>query len=262
LAAIGAAGIGALATAWLVAARRAEAGSGNLRQWARELSQLRAEVDRLDGQLRRERAEGLSEMRTLVQRKGELELRVDRENVRVRSAEATVRELEERIQNQNSRASALRPVVEKAVDKLRATIDRGLPFRRRERLQALADLEARLQSGKLDPETAVAKIWRFVEDELRLAREVALTKTAVQMGPPGEPERRRLRVARLGMVAMFTELEGGKYGHFVRQDDGSWRHLLVRGEQLRQQVEALFENLERNVVEQTYRLPLGGAAKD
>jgi hypothetical protein len=246
----------ALACGWLVASGVAEAGSGSLTRWAKELSRLRAEVDRLDAQLRHERARGLSELRALVRRKGELELRVDRERVRVRAARESVRELEGKLEKKEKSGSDLMPVIERAAGKVRASIERGLPFRTRERLDALADIEARVKSGRLDPESGVARLWRLVEDELRLAREVLLTKAPVRLGGPKRRERRLVRVARLGMVAMFTELGEGRYGHFVRGSDGVWAHRTIRDEGVRGEVEKLFGALENGVVGRTYELPV------
>ena len=59
---------------------------GRLRLWARELETLRSQVDSLDAQVREARTAGVATIRSLVGRRGELQLQLDREEVRHRAA--------------------------------------------------------------------------------------------------------------------------------------------------------------------------------
>jgi hypothetical protein len=230
------------------------AGGKKLRRWARELESLRSEIDGLDARVRNSRSRGLAEIRALVSRRGELELERDRETVRKKAARHTVAGLQEKIAATKQRGKKLEPVVREALGMLTAYVRNGLPYQRDARLAALSEIGEGMQKGAVDPEKAASRLWRFVEDEMGMTREVMLTKTPLVL--QAGKARRLVRVVRLGMVAMFTELGDGRYGHFVKQAAGGWRHVRITDAETISQVRALFAALEKNIREGAYRLPL------
>jgi len=141
--------------------------------------------------------------------------------------------------------------------KTRAAVEGSLPFRREERLAALDELATKLDSGALAPEKAATKLWRFIEDELRLTREVSLTKVPLRIEDDGP--RHLTEVVRFGMVTLYTrcaDCGDAHFGQMVKGDDGRWRHEVIEDETSVQQVKSLFESLEKNITEGAYELPL------
>ena len=65
------------------------------------------------------------------------------------------------------------------IDTLVAQIQRGLPFRQSERIDALTQLRAQVEGKLIDPRTAVGRVWQAVEDELRLGRENILDRQVI-----------------------------------------------------------------------------------
>lgn len=228
-------------------------GAGRLRLWAKELESLRSQVDSLDAQVREARTSGLADIRALVGRRGELKLQLDRQEVRYRAAKSSVKSLEGKIAARKQSGEAFVPVVKEALGALREQIRKGLPYRVRQRLMALQEIEKEWQTGSTSTEGAAAKIWRFIEDELRLTEEVIFTKLPLTLNRG--KARRMVRVARLGMVAMFAELGGGKYGHFVRDSKKRWRHQRIQKASVRKEVAKLFDALDKNILEGAYELP-------
>lgn len=232
----------------------AVASGGGLREWAKELESLRSRIDDVDGRLRAEQSSGSAEIGTLVRRLGELRAQADRESVRYRAASDSVKELEQRLAERENRGDVFVPVVESGLADLRAGIVNGLPYRVKDRLAALDEVALEMSSGRIGPEEAASKLWRLFEDELRLTQEVILTKIPVTL-EKGKG-RRMVRVVRLGMTALYTELGNGRYGRFVRGSEGRWKHeRLDRGEAA-EGVEKLFSALENNMLEGGYKLPL------
>ena len=58
-----------------------------------------------------------------------------------------------------------RSVLNQAANRLRARIETGLPFRTDQRLDALDELSAKIESGQLSSEQSMARLWAFAEDE-------------------------------------------------------------------------------------------------
>ncbi len=226
----------------------------SLSEWAKELESLRSRIDDVDGRLRAEQSSGSAEIATLVRRLGELRAQADRESVRYRAAADSVKELEQRLSERENRGDVFVPVVENAIAALRAGIRNGLPYRVKDRLAALDEIASDMNSGRTGPEESASKLWRLVDDELRLTEEVMLTNIPVEIRK-GEG-RRMVRVVRLGMTALYTELGKGRYGRFVRGNEGVWIHERLNRGEAAEGVEKLFSALENNMLEGAYNLPL------
>lgn len=232
-------------------------GEATLEAWARELSELRSEISLLETRLRAERERGLARLRSLEGRRGEASARLDAVRSREASARRKLDDARERVAAREEKRTVYRPVVEEHLAKTRAAVEGSLPFRREERLAALDELATKLDSGALAPEKAATQLWRFIEDELRLTREVSLTKIPLRIEEDGP--RHLTEVVRFGMVTLYTRcVDCGDlhFGQMVKGDDGRWRHEVLEDEASQQQVKALFESLEKNITEGAYELPL------
>lgn len=232
-------------------------GEATLEAWARELSELRSEISLIEARLRAERERGLARLRSLESRRGEASARLDAVRSRQASARRKLDDARERVRAREEKRTVYLPVVEEHLAKTRAAVEESLPFRREERLTALDELATKLDSGALAPEKAATQLWRFIEDELRLTREVSLTKVPLRIEADGP--RHLTEVVRFGMVTLYTRCEDCSDAHFgqmVKGDDGRWRHELIEDEVSTQQVKSLFESLERNITEGAYELPL------
>ena len=105
----------------------------------------------------------------------------------------------------------------------------------------------------MTPESAAARLWAFVEDELRLSRENALDRQVIPL-PEGEV---LAEVARLGMVALYFRTDGGLTGAAVPRDGGyAWEVITDRDDQ--KAVAALFEKLRHGVRTGAFTLPNPG----
>lgn len=232
----------------------AVASGGGLREWAKELESLRSRINDVDARLRAEQSSGSAQLGTLVRRLGELKAQADREKVRYKAASDSVKELKQRLAERENKGDVYVPVVKNGLATLREGIVKGVPYRVKDRLAALDEIALEMSSGRAGPEETASKLWRFFEDELRLTQEVILTKIPVTL-EKGKG-RRMVRVVRLGMTALYTELGNDRYGTFVRRSKGGWKHkTLDRGEATKE-IKKLFSALEKNTLEGGYKLPL------
>jgi hypothetical protein len=232
-----------------------------LARWADELATLRVEVEALDTQLRTERTQGLTQIRSLTRRKGELQIAQDSAGIRLTTARRSLAEVLKRLKESKQRRNRIVPVLSKALVALRAVVAQSLPFRRSERLQALDDLKAKLDAGRIEPETALSRLWRYVEDEIKLTGEVLRTRIPLRLSNKAGAPRRLVDVVRLGMVTLYTRTKEGKLGQLRRDRTGTWRHLWLTGTTQIREVRRLFEALGKNLTEGAYRLPLPPVAK-
>ncbi|MCB9644664.1 MAG: DUF3450 family protein [Myxococcales bacterium] len=225
-----------------------------LRRWSQELVRLRAEVDRLSSQIRTERTQYLLELRNLENRRGQLQLLVDQERLRLRRLVVQADRLRLQLKTRKEAQEEIRTALLGALQSVRQAIQNSLPFRRKERLEQVQKIRVRMKAGRIDAEQGVAALWRILEDELRLTALVERSELPLVLRKGSAP--RLVKVVRVGMIALFV-LEGkGQYGRIVRDKSGKWVYLKAKKAEHKEQIALLFANLERQIREGLYHLPL------
>ncbi len=245
----------AMVAAWVAPA----AANGDAGELARELAKLRADVERLSGDIERHKDESRARLRTLTAQRADLELELQRETLRVEHVTAAIGKERARIQAAAEAQAALVPVARELVAGLRRWVEAAMPYRKAERLEAADALAGKLERGELKPAQVVARWWEAVEDELRIARESALDRQVVTLDGPSGPEERLVDVLHLGMVGMVFRAPGDdprhdRYGRLVRQGAG-WGWETFEGEADRQQVAALFDAFDKRIRVGFFELP-------
>lgn len=231
------------------------ASAGELEAQAERLAALRADVETISSELELEKDELTGRLRAIEAQKVDLEVQIRREDMRMErliAEEISQQALLEEAEG----ADMLTPVVEEGIQTYRDHIRLGLPFKHSARLDALADLESRLQERTLTTEQVAARLWAFAEDERRLSRENTLDRQVIEL----EDGEVLVDVARLGMVAMYYRTPEGAYGQATRQGDGwTWEAIGDSGEI--EQLAGLFDALSRGIHVGWFTLPrpLNGA---
>jgi hypothetical protein len=236
----------------------------SIKKRARELVSWRSKVDALDAQLRAERVNALSNLKALSARERELTLLLDAEKVRIKALEGRLAKAKTQKQKQSALSGTLRAALERSIALLKKTVQKSLPYRLQERLAAIDELSRRLGSGRLDAESVAMKLWRLLEDEIRLTMLVEGGEVAVRLGDRKQQER-LVHVVRIGMLTLFTHTQEGVFGRLIRDASGHWKHLPVVGKAELASVKALFRALHKQVREGAFVLPLapavGGGAR-
>ncbi len=217
---------------------------------ATRLAELRADVADLSEQIDFSTEEHRAELRTLDAQKTDAQLRNRRVEIRLEELQRLTEERRASLMGEDHTGADLVPVIRDALQQLRQSIRAGLPFRTAERLAAVDALEAKLDEGVIRPQQAAHRTWQFYEDELRLTRENALDRQVIQL----DGEDLLVDVARVGMMAIYFRTEAGSVGHAV-DAQGTWRWQAYEDAAQTDQVEALFDALEKQIRAGWFDLP-------
>ncbi|MEL6180022.1 MAG: DUF3450 family protein [Myxococcota bacterium] len=209
---------------------------------AKDLSRLRTEVEALNSDIELERDGMRSRLRSLSAQKADLELELQRESLRMRQLEEAKTKRTTEISSTSSSEDVIKPEVAKLVSALRERIEKGLPFKKEQRLDDLKRIEDQLKQGLIKPSDALTRLWGRYEDELRLTRENGLYKQIIVV----DGKEVLADVARLGMVAMYFKTPNERYGRMVRSGNG-WTAKPYASKENIEQVALLFDAFQKNI---------------
>jgi len=217
---------------------------------AKELAELRGEVEALSQELSSRQNELTNDLKSYARQKAELEAEVQREKIRLQKVRVSVLEATEEIEEKEKADKAMRPGFENALPSVKAYVEAAMPFRRSERLAELVKLDDQYKANMLTPERAIARLWSFVEDEARLTRESGMYRQTITVGG----EETLADVIRIGMVMMYYRTADGGYGHVAREGSG-WTYQEVTGKKAVERVEKLFESFRKQIRSGYFELP-------
>ena len=226
------------------------ASSEALVRLARELTRLRAEVESISEQIADAKSSTQTKLRSLSGQQAELEAQVQREELRLRQLQQQKQKLLERVAQSQAAKAKIEPTILRSIAKVRARIKASLPFKQAERLEELAALEKQIQGKMLRPENAAARLWQFVEDELRLTQDSGLDQQVVTL----DGQEVLCEVARLGMLAMYFKTQDGRVGRVVHRS-GTWATEVLTDEASTTEVLALFDHFKKGLRTGFFRLP-------
>lgn len=217
---------------------------------AAELAALRREVETRATEIQLAKEELRGRLKAIDAQKMEIEVQIRREELRLAQIEGEGASRRAELADHASAHQSLGPAVRGAISEVRGQVERGLPFRTPERLAELDELSRQLEAGTLTAESATARLWAFVEDELRLTRESTLDRQIIPLAD-GEV---LAEVARLGMVALYFRADGGQTGAAVRDGEG-WRWVVFTSRDEAKAVETLMDKLRHGVRSGGFSLP-------
>lgn len=219
---------------------------------AERLIALRGEVEALNRELELLREEGRTTLAGLAAQRSELEAALARQELALREQRERLEKAKATVAQSGIGAEALLPVLEEALQQLETFVHQGLPFRREDRLQAIAELREQLKRGSLPPPRAANRLWALIEDELRIARENGIYSQVIPLGG----ERVLADVAKLGSVMLFFRTADRRVGRAVPGAEG-WRFELLEDPADRERVLALFDALRKQIRQGYFVLPGG-----
>lgn len=234
----------------LLVAGTAIAADGDVQALAKRLAELRSEVESLSSQVENKKADINAKLRSVRSQKADLEMQIQREEVRLEQLRQAVQKHQDRIAAQNETRADLAPAAKKAIGEVRHTVAQSLPFKRSERLAELDKLEEQLDDELISPQKATARLWQFLEDELRLARENGLYRQIVEV----DGDEVLADVARVGMIAIYFKTEDGRVGMAEKSAEG-WKWTKVSGEENTKRVRNLFDSFKKNIRVGYFEIP-------
>jgi hypothetical protein len=218
---------------------------------ARELAAARADVERLEAEIRAARDRERRAMGTLAAQRDEIAVLLRRERIRVDELRSRLADLEAARAQASVGGGDLRSTVLAAADGLIEVVSGGLPFRLDDRLGALGAVRDDVAGGRLSSENATSRLWQFIEDEIRLAGDIGRYRDVVEL----DGRRELVEIAKLGMLALYVRTTDGRIAHAVEREDGFVFEPLEAPGDVRA-VQRLFDALGRRVLGGEHELPL------
>jgi hypothetical protein len=240
-------GLSAIITSIAAPAGAADPGYDTL---AEELARLRGEIEALDARLEDQQDTRRSQLRALAAQKSALELELQREELRHQQLSERLARGQEKSQGGKAKEEALAKAVAKSARQLLPTLDGVLPFQLDERRAELVAIAEGCEAGTLLASAGLDRLWVWVDEELKLARENAVHKQVIKLGD----EEVLAEVARLGQVALYFRTPDHRYGLWT-QVDGQGRWQTTQNVEVDQKIEALFVALQAGPAKGFFTLP-------
>lgn len=219
---------------------------------AKGLARMRVEVDALAAELEAKKTEKKNKIESLVRQKSELKMMLSREKTRMSQLRRRLRDRQKKVEERAKAQEALIPIVRNAASFLKAMIDKGLPFKIKDRSEEIDRIVERMEKKLITPGEAVARLWERVEDELRLAQENGLYTQVIEV----EGKTQLVDVAKLGMVMLYFQTRGGSMGLAYHSDD-KWSFRSARSREEKKSISNLFEMLRKGIRTGFFVLPNG-----
>lgn len=220
----------------------------NIDRLSERLIELRGTVEDLNEQLDVLKDEHKTEMQSLAAQKAELETNQNRLQTQVKQLEERLAENRKKANEAGAGSEQLEPVLYQAISGLRQHIERGLPFKRQERLSELSEIETKLGNGSIGANRGANRLWAFFEDEIRLTKENGLYSQTVPLGN----EDVLADVAKLGMMMLFFKTQDERIGRAVETGSG-WNFEIMEGGS--DSVVRLFDSLQKQIRQGYFVLP-------
>jgi multidrug efflux pump subunit AcrA (membrane-fusion protein) len=206
-----------------------------------QLSTVRSQVDSLAEQLENQRRATRDELAALHAERAELQRQIRLERIRRDTLAKLRTERSQRLDLQEGRILTLLKPIQRSLVAVKHYVSVTLPFKREERMRRLEKIEADLAVTHPDPGRALTQMWRFVEEEEALAREIDLSQQPIEL----DGQRLLVDVARIGMALMYFRLPDGDVG-WVRRTGETWHFERLEDGQAIQTVKGIFTDLEKN----------------
>lgn len=222
----------------------------SLENISQELVEIRHQIANLHDEINFKKDSFRDQIRSFSNQKSDLEVKISRADLNIKDIQRELEKLKESNQEQFKEYDEIAPVVKKSISKLRQSVAASLPFKLNQRLQALDDIESRLDSNIISPNKAANQLWAFVEDELILGRSNGIYNETINV----DGEKQLVKALRLGKVAMFFKTSDEEYG-VLRHEQGDWiKESVSSSEQIRQ-LDNLFDSFNKNIRNGLFTVP-------
>jgi hypothetical protein len=219
-----------------------------------KLVALRFEVDEKAQRLEEVRSRIASEKAALESQVADLEILLGKERVRKSTLLQMEKTQQRAREKQTSEAARFLEPALFAAKTIRARIETSLPFKQAERLAAVDEIVADLEGDKVDAATALTRLWRIVEDELKLVSEVGLHRQPVTLNG----ETMLADVVRIGMSALYFKIDDNRMGRVIRVKEGSYVFGETQAEEEKRAIGTLFEAMEKQIRKGTFEILVPG----
>ncbi|MDH3327145.1 MAG: DUF3450 domain-containing protein [Gammaproteobacteria bacterium] len=215
-----------------------------------ELVKIRQKIESMHNQISFEKESYRDKMRSYSSQKSDLGVRISRNELNIKDLKRELKKLTEINEAKTRDQKVINPILEVAIEQLRNSISISLPFKLNQRLQALNEIEQRLNASIISPNKAANQLWAYVEDELMLGKSSGIYNDTLKINN----QEKLVKVLRIGKVAMFYKTQDGQYG--VTKKQGSiWQQEIITDSDSTAQLEYLFDSFSKNIRNGQFSIP-------
>lgn len=222
----------------------------SLQNISQELVEIRQQIAALHDEINFKKERHREQMRSYANQKTDLEVKISRADLNIKDIKRELEKLKAENQKAYSGYDDVTVVVKRSIASLRESVKASLPFKLEQRLQALDDIEQRLDTKVITPNKAANQLWSFVEDELMLGRSNGVYNETVEIGG----ENNLVKIVRLGKIAMFYKSADREYG-LLKKQQGEWIKQPVSGSAQIRQLDDLFDAFNKNIRNGLFKVP-------
>ena len=169
----------------------------SLENISHELVNIRQQIETLHNKISYEKETYNDQMRSYASQKSDLAVRISRADLNIKDLERELQKLSSQNKEKSRAQSDVTPVLKQAISELRDSVSKSLPFKLPQRLNALDEIESRLNSGIITSNKAANQLWAFVEDELMLGKSNGIYNDTLSVNG----QQKLVKVLRIGKVA-------------------------------------------------------------
>ncbi|MCG8380692.1 MAG: DUF3450 domain-containing protein [Gammaproteobacteria bacterium] len=222
----------------------------SLKNISKELVDIRHQIENLHNQINNEKELYTDQFRSYSNQKSDLDVKISRADLNIKDLERELNRLIEINKEHNRDYDEIVPVIKESIALLRARVSTSLPFMRSQRLDALADIEHRLDTNIISPNKAANQLWAFVEDELVLGRSSGIYNDTLEI----DGKKELVKVLRVGKIALFYQTANDQYGVIKRQGE-DWVQKKLKAEESIAKLDNLFDSFNKNIRNGFFELP-------
>ena len=217
---------------------------------SQELVKVRQQIETLHTSINFEKEKYKDQLRSYSSQKSDLDVRISRAELNLKDLQRELQKLSKQNSEKNQAQANISPVLKQSIKALQSNISSSLPFKIKERLKAINDIEYRLDSNIISPNKAANQLWAFVEDELMIGKSNGIYNDTVSI----QGREKLVKVLRIGKIAMFYKTSDGEFG-VTKLEKGKWQQTMLDDSSSISQLENLFDSFNKNIRNSQFVMP-------
>lgn len=214
----------------------------SLKNISQELVEIRQHIESLHSEISYEKDAFKDQIRSYSNQKSDLDVRISRADLNIKDLQRELLKLTAISNRKNQLHESVSPVLKESIMRLRSSVEVSLPFKLKERLAALSEIEHRLDAQIISPNKAANQLWAFVEDELMLGKSSGIYNDTISI----EGQDKLVKVLRIGKIAMFYKTHEGEFG-VMKKIAEQWQQEMLDDKNSVAQLDQLFDSFSKNI---------------
>ncbi len=222
----------------------------DVKSFASELVRLRGEVESLSSEVESKKQDLRQKLKALSMQSAELEASIQKEEIRTKQLEAALSKKRTLKKDDNFDEEKLKEIILKSIGDISESVKKTIPFKQKERIAELNTIKDAVAANAMNPFVALAKLWSFAEDEIRITKENGLFRETLQI----EQKEILVDVAKIGTVMMFFKTTDNRVGSALKTSSG-YSFVIEKDKEKTEKIALLFDALKKQIRSGFFEIP-------